>query len=127
MPSVHIGKKIKEVLSKSPMTVVDFAEKINKTRTVVYDIFKRDSVDSVLLNKISRVLNHNFFIYYSADSVKEEKSVYNVKEDPLKQLMLELKESRRELDELKKRNELLEKLVNALEKSQPGADRKKKH
>ena len=68
------------------MTVVDFAEKINKTRTVVYDIFKRDSVDSILLNKISRVLNHNFFQYYPSEKIKEDKLLYQNKDEIVRQL-----------------------------------------
>ena len=116
MPSVHIGKKIKEVLAKNPMTVVDFAEKINKTRTVVYDIFKRDSVDSVLLSRISKVLNHNFFQYYSTDNLREEKdNAYQSKQDRYQELLKELQHTRKELQELKKQNQLLAKLVSVLE------------
>jgi hypothetical protein len=117
MPSaVHIGKKIKEVLSKSPMTVVDFADKINKTRTVVYDIFISDSIDSVLLSRISKVLNYNFFQYYSSEKLSEEKDAYASKQDRYQEMMKELKETRKELKELKKQNLLLEKLVLALER-----------
>lgn len=117
MASVHIGKKIKEVLSKSPMSVVDFAEKINKTRTVAYDIFKRDSVDSVLLNKISKVLNHNFFQYYPVEKVREEKGVYFPANAVIEQLTAELKETKKEVEELKKQNELLQKIVSLMEKN----------
>lgn len=118
MPSVHIGKKIREVLSKSSMTVVDFADKINKTRTVVYDIFKRDSVDSVLLNRISKVLNHNFFQYYSTEKLREEKETYHSRNDRYQELLKELKATKKELQELKKQNILLEKLLSIMEKKQ---------
>ncbi|MFN6037659.1 MAG: hypothetical protein ACK452_04270 [Bacteroidota bacterium] len=125
MSTVHIGKKIKEVLSKSPMTVVDFAEKINKTRTVVYDIFKRDSIDSILLNKISRILNHNLFQYYPSEKLREEKITFQTKDEIFQQLSQELKLAQKELQELKKRNELLEKLVSLLEKKDTGKNKKK--
>lgn len=66
MSKVHIGKKIKEVLDKSPMSAVDFAKKINLTRDGAYKIFDKESVATDQLQKISTVLNHDFFAYYQA-------------------------------------------------------------
>jgi hypothetical protein len=62
---IHIGKKIKEELYKQRISVSGFARKINRSRNVVYDIFKRESVDTDLLNKIGKVLNCDFFSLYS--------------------------------------------------------------
>ena len=64
--AIHIGKKIKEELQKQHMPVSLFAQKINRSRNVVYDIFERESIDTALLNKISRVLNCDFFSAYSS-------------------------------------------------------------
>jgi hypothetical protein len=64
MSKVHIGKKIKEVLDKSPMSAVDFAKKINLTRDGAYKIFDKESIATDQLQKISSVLNHDFFTYY---------------------------------------------------------------
>lgn len=61
---IHIGKKIEEVFKSSGMTKKSFAEKINKGRENIYDIFKRDSIDTILLQSISDALNHNFFQYF---------------------------------------------------------------
>ena len=42
----------------------EFASLINRDRQVIYDIFKRESIDTELLQQISKVLNHDFFAYY---------------------------------------------------------------
>lgn len=49
------------------MPVSEFAFAINRTRTVVYNIFERQSIDTSLLLQISKVLNHDFFRYYTTD------------------------------------------------------------
>lgn len=63
---VHIGKKIKEVLIQTRLKKTEFADLINISRTVVYDIFKRETIDTALLQKIGKVLNHDFFSYYKS-------------------------------------------------------------
>ena len=85
MPKVHIGKKIKEVWRRSRLKGTEFASLINKDRQVIYDIFKRESIDTELLQQISKVLNYDFFSYYSHDLpvVKEprEKFGYATKDE----------------------------------------------
>lgn len=76
---IHIGNKIKAVLKESRYKKTEFADKINISRTVVYDIFKRETIDTGLLKKISEVLNHDFFNYYEqnpSSSAKEIKGEY---------------------------------------------------
>ncbi|WP_294630033.1 helix-turn-helix transcriptional regulator [uncultured Bacteroides sp.] len=65
---VHIGKLIKQKLSESNLSIVDFAEAIHKTRTTVYDIFNRKSIDSELLIAISEVLQFDFISYAYGNS-----------------------------------------------------------
>lgn len=60
MKNIHIGSIIRQKLEESPLSIVDFASQINRTRTTVYDIFKRKSIDVDLLLSISEVLNYNF-------------------------------------------------------------------
>lgn len=62
---VHIGELIEEELRKQERTVTWFAEKLCYERTNVYSIFKRQSIDTELLIRISRILNHNFLRYYA--------------------------------------------------------------
>ena len=66
MAKIHIGKKIREVVDKSPIKIVDFAKKINMTRDGAYKIFEKETIATDQLEKISKVLNHDFFSYYQA-------------------------------------------------------------
>lgn len=61
--AVHIGNLIREYLAKEPKshTVTWFARRLNCHRVNVYDIFRRSTIDTALLWRISAVLNHNFF------------------------------------------------------------------
>jgi len=70
----HIGKTIKQKLEESNMSVKDFAKEINKERSNVYDIFRRESIDTDLLIKIGKVLNFNFFQCYIDEPVKNIES-----------------------------------------------------
>ena len=69
---IHVGKMIKAELARHPKahTVTWFAEQLHCKRTNVYDIFNRANVDTGLLTRISRVLEHDFFIDFS-ENVKE--------------------------------------------------------
>ena len=58
--NLHIGQLIKAVFDESGMTVSEFARQIHLERSSVYGIFERPRIDSMLLAKISLVLNHNF-------------------------------------------------------------------
>lgn len=76
---IHIGKKIKEVLDKSPISVVDFAKSISLTRNGAYKVFEKETIDTGQLQTISKVLNHDFFSYYEqyqSSAVKEAKHDY---------------------------------------------------
>jgi len=125
---IHIGKKIKEVVAQSRYGVTQFADLINKSRTVVYDIFERDTLDTGLLQQISKVLNHNFFKYYNHDlltTLKEEKSGYLSQVELLTALSEEIRSMRKQLVDLEKRYESLEK-NHKLEAKSPYKRRAKK-
>jgi hypothetical protein len=77
MSKIHIGKKIREVLDKSHLTIVDFAKSINLTRDGAYKIFDKETIATDQLQKISAVLNHDFFSYY-----QKNLNVLNDKESP---------------------------------------------
>lgn len=74
--SVHIGSKIKNTVIKKGMTVSEFGRRINKSRENVYSIFKRKSIDTALLLNISKVLEYDFFQYYTTltDEIKKLQS-----------------------------------------------------
>lgn len=62
---IHIGERIKEELQQQGRSVSWFAGKLYCDRTNVYDIFKRQSLDTELLLRISIILRHNFFDPYN--------------------------------------------------------------
>lgn len=64
---IHIGKKIEEELRRQERTVTWFSRKLYCNRQNIYDIFKRESIDTTLLRRISDVLEHDFFIDLSKD------------------------------------------------------------
>ena len=59
---VHIGQIIEEEFHRQGRSVSWFAD--------MYNIFKRESIDTALLSKISRLLAHDFFSYYVDDLKK---------------------------------------------------------
>ena len=104
---LHIGHKVKQVVYETRIPVKEFAHKINKSRTVVYHIFERKSIDTSLLQKISNVLNHNFFQYFSEKD--EQFKLLNGGNKELENSKKELEQAHKEILYLKKINELLEK------------------
>jgi hypothetical protein len=64
---VHIGSIIKKIFDERGESVSWFAKQLYCDRTNIYSIFKRESIDTALLVKISIILNHDFFKYYSED------------------------------------------------------------
>lgn len=114
---IHIGNKIREALHESRMPVKEFAIKINKSRTVVYNIFDRETIDTGLLNDIGKALNHNFFIYYAGNEYAGEMNdideKYAVRSDRVKNLLKEFEAYKAEIKELKEKLELTRR-INAL-------------
>ncbi|MBR5170685.1 MAG: XRE family transcriptional regulator [Muribaculaceae bacterium] len=71
--AIHIGKEIKAELHRQERGVSWLAEKLHCDRTNVYNIFKRQGIDTRLLERISIILNRNFFaLYCQEDSIEDE-------------------------------------------------------
>lgn len=66
---MHIGAYIKNVFDGGPKswTVTWFAQQLNCDRRNIYNIFNRQSIDTELLMRISKILQTNLF----NDLVKE--------------------------------------------------------
>ena len=102
---------------------------INRDRQVIYDIFKRESIDTELLQQISKVLNHDFFSYYSGDLplVIEPKGSfgYATKEEvaDLKRMMGNLIQ---EFEQIRERLPQKKPLTKAYSKSKKSVSLKKK-
>lgn len=73
---IHIGKIIQATIKSQGISVVSFALQINCTRRNLYQIFKKDHIDTALLQIISDRLGVNLFLNYL--SVQEIKNYQNV-------------------------------------------------
>ena len=67
---VHIGELIKSELNQQGRSASWLAKQLCCDRSNIYSIFKRQSIDTMMLMRISRVLNHNFFDVYCNDYKK---------------------------------------------------------
>lgn len=56
-----IGTLIRRELERQERSVTWFARKLSCDRSNVYRLFLKHSVDTALLQRISVILNHNFF------------------------------------------------------------------
>lgn len=62
---IHIGEVIRKELQRQERTVSWFAKHLYCDRSNAYDIFKRVSLDTELLFRISQLLQRDFFQCYS--------------------------------------------------------------
>ena len=69
--NIHIGHLIEEQLKQDERSVSWLARQIPCTRNHVYKIFRKDSLDTALLLRISKVMQFNFFQYYAAEVSKD--------------------------------------------------------
>ena len=71
LQNIYIGKIIEEKLKEKSMTVTGLADKINRERSTVHDIFKRKSIDTELLIEISKALDYDFIhkVYFKEQAL----------------------------------------------------------
>ena len=68
---IHIGKEIEKELNRQGISKVEFGIKICCQRANVYKILNRANIDSVMLLRISIVLNRDFFALYREELKKK--------------------------------------------------------
>ena len=93
---LHIGEIIKKRVDELGITKAEFARRINTTSQNIYGIFKRESIDTALLIKISQTLDNNFFQYFTSSVVKisDNKNLlnYDISRLDLSQKLSEIKD-----------------------------------
>ncbi len=118
---MRIGEKIKERAEELRIGPTELGRMIKTSKQNVYSIFERDSIDTLLLQKLSKALEFDFFSYYisnhpysvnsPADEYERTNKVATEKENAL----------RKELKELREKHELLKALYEAKTKEKvPG-------
>ena len=65
--AVHIGEEIRKRVKDRGMAVTQFAQRVGCTPKTVHALFKRPSIDTMLLKKCSEELGFDFFALYSQD------------------------------------------------------------
>lgn len=64
MKNVHIGEIIKKEVKRQGRSIKWLSEKLCCDRSNIYNIYKRQSIDTSLLKRISDILGVDFFEYY---------------------------------------------------------------
>jgi len=57
---MHIGHRIRDIARRQGRTSVWLARELGCDRTNIYRIYDKQSLDSSVLLRISRILQHNF-------------------------------------------------------------------
>ena len=70
MENFHFGQLIHDELKAQGRSITWFSEAIHCDRSNVYKIFRHSHLDTTLLFRISRALNHNF-MQDAADYLKK--------------------------------------------------------
>ncbi len=65
----HNTRRIK----KSSISITSLGDKLGKEGSTIYDIFKRDKIDTDLLFQLSEILKVDFFSVYSKELKKTDK------------------------------------------------------
>ena len=72
--NIHIGHLIREQLRKDQRSASWLAREIGCTRNHVYKVFRKSSLDTDLLLRISKAMQFNFFRYYTAELYESMKA-----------------------------------------------------
>jgi hypothetical protein len=68
---MHIGQLIRQQVDEQGKTVVWFARQLSYSRTNVYKIYEKSSIDTDVLLRISNILHYDFFKLYSEGLKKD--------------------------------------------------------
>ena len=61
---IHIGREIEAELRRQGRGATWLAKRLHCDRTNVYNIFGREGVDTILLQRVGAILHRNFFVLY---------------------------------------------------------------
>lgn len=94
--AVLIGQIIKDIIERRGMTKTELGKRLNMSPTNVHKIFKRNTIDTGLLQKISEVLEYDFFSYYTLgktyEGATDEPSIVAEREAEYKRSLQECQE-----------------------------------
>ena len=121
--AIHIGEKIKQRAKELRIGSTELGKLINTSKQNIYGIFKRKSIDSEILRKLSKALDFDFFQYYNVETTSmasEPFSPYGKKNKHVVSIE-EHQKLKKELEDLREKYELIKKINSLLEnKSRKG-------
>lgn len=95
---MHIGLKIRELMSKEKIDAPTLAKKMDKTKQAIYDMLEKEDVSTAILKKLSDIFKVPV-TFFLTDEVQEEGSQAEL--DLLRKEVVELKQEIQRLKELK--------------------------
>ncbi|HJB72273.1 MAG TPA: XRE family transcriptional regulator [Candidatus Barnesiella merdigallinarum] len=70
---MHIGNRIRDILKEREQSVVWLAHQLSYSRTNIYKLFDKSTIDTGVLLRISLILRHDFFTEYSNEIKAKQK------------------------------------------------------
>lgn len=116
---LHIGERIKKRAKDLRIGPTELGKLINTSKQNIYGIFKRQSLDTELLWKLSLALNCDFFAFYSDELSAEDPESFPGKAE-VELCRQQLSQCREDLGIWKKQAEFLERLNRLLEEKVNG-------
>ena len=110
---IHIGKKIQARARELRIGPSELGKEVNTSRQNMISVYKRESVDALMLWKISKALKYNFFIHYPLSEFETEQQ--NELARDLKEVKKENNALRKEIQGLEEKNAMLKKINVLLE------------
>ncbi len=107
---IHIGEKIKERSKELRIGPTELAKIVSTSKQNIYGIFKRESIDTSLLQKFCKALNYDFFTFYINPKLSPTTDVISKKSK-----QYSIPETDNQLMDLKEKYELLKKVNTLLE------------
>lgn len=111
---MRIGQKVEARAKELRIGPTELARKIKSSKQNVYNIYKRHSIDTDLLVRLSKVLDCDFFQYYqAAEAVHESRPPYGKGKKGLGDSESELMSLKKEFQSLREKYEMLKELYES--------------
>lgn len=105
---MHAGKKLKILVEENNVNQSEFAEKIGRKREYLYELYKKEHINTELLTKIAKYFGVRMSYFFDEDNnhVNESSEQYglSIHEKYIKSLEREISRLNSELEEYKKNN-----------------------
>ena len=72
---LHIGERIRKRMEEQQISIVWLAKHLSCSRTNVYKLLNKYSLDTEILAKISKLLDFDFFSLYSEEIQKDKEKL----------------------------------------------------